>query len=328
VGAARPAPARGRHLARGLRSDPARAAPRTETVLATLAARDTEAARGLETFAGCGVRWLVESVLRPRRTEPDPEPMRRGSVAHAVLEQTIRRLGEREGTARLTPASLPAALDELASAMAERRAAAAGTRARAALRELEVDLRRLLRNEAECGAGLEPRWLEWGFGRPDDEHPPLELPGAALGVTGRVDRIDVDAAGRALVRDYKGRTVSAGARWARDRRLQAPLYALAARELLGLEPAGALYQPVGHRDVRPRGLVREDVPGRYVNGDVVDAETFEAALAEARRLATRAAIELRAGRLRACPESCTPNGGCAYPGICRAGDASTDEAPA
>ena len=94
------------------RPDPAPlGSPRSDAVLALLAARETEAARGLETFAGCGVRWLVESLLRPRRTEPDPEPMRRGSIAHAVLEQTLRRLREREGSARLTPASLPAALD-------------------------------------------------------------------------------------------------------------------------------------------------------------------------------------------------------------------------
>ena len=100
---------------------------------------------------------------------------------------------------------------------------------------------------------LEPSRLEWSFGREGDEHGPLPLAGTGLQVTGRVDRIDVDAAGRALVRDYKGRTVSAGARWARDNKLQVALYALAVRELLGLETVGALYQPVGHRDVRRAG---------------------------------------------------------------------------
>jgi RecB family exonuclease len=265
------------------------------------------------------VRWLVDSLLRPQRVEPDPEPMRRGSIAHAVLERTLRRLRERAGSARLTPASLPAALEELDAAIGDLRATAGGTRARAVLRELEVDLRRLLRHEAECGAGLEPRWLEWSFGGADDEHGPLELPGAGLGVSGRVDRIDVDPGGRAVVRDYKGRKVTAGARWAQDRRLQVALYALAVRELLGLEPAGALYQPVGHRDVRPRGLVRDDVDGRYVNGDVVDHAAFEAALEDARGTATRVATEMRAGHIRACPDFCSPKG-CAYPGICRAGD--------
>lgn len=304
---------------------PPLAPPQTAAALAVLAARETEAARGLETFAGCGVRWLVESVLRPQPAEPDPEPMRRGSIAHAVLEQTLRRLRDREGSGRLTPTSLPVALEELGAAMAARRAQAAGTRARAMLRELEVDLRRLLVHEAECGAGLEPRHLEWSFGREGDEQGPLPLPGTSLGVTGRVDRIDVDAGGRALVRDYKGRRVSAGARWERDSKLQVALYAVAVRDLLGMETVGALYQPVGARDVRPRGLVRDDVPGRYVNGDVVDAETFDAALETARTIAGRAAADLQAGRIRACPDACTPNGGCAYPGICRAAEGTTDE---
>jgi hypothetical protein len=235
-----------------------------------------------------------------------------------VLERTLRKLGE-----RLTPESLPAALEELGVALGELRRTAGGTRARASLRELEVDLRRLLRHEAECGAGLEPRLFEWSFGGERDEHGTLPLPEAGLGVTGRVDRIDVDAGGRALVVDYKGRTVSAGARWAQDRKLQAALYALAARELLGLEVAGALYQPVGHRDVRPRGLVRDDVPGRYVNGDVVDADALDAALDDARAVATRAATDLRAGRIHACPSSCSWLGDCAYPSICRAGEGAS-----
>ena len=164
-----------------------------------------------------------------------------------MLERTLRGLRERDGSARLTPASLPLALEELTAAMDELRSAAATTAARAALRALEVDLRRLLSHEAEYGAGLEPRLLEWGFGGERDEHGPLPLAGTGLGVTGRVDRIDVDAAGRAVVRDYKGRVVNAGARWAQDRRLQVALYALAVRELLELEPVGALYQPVGKR---------------------------------------------------------------------------------
>jgi RecB family exonuclease len=144
-----------------------------------------------------------------------------------------------------------------------------------------------------------------------------------MAVTGRVDRIDVRGDGLAVVRDYKGRTVSAGARWAEDRRLQVALYALAARERLGVEPAGALYQPLGAPDVRPRGFVREDVDGRYVGGDVVDAEAFEAALDGARATATAAALDIRAGRIEPCPSRCSP-AGCAYPGICRAAEGTAE----
>jgi ATP-dependent helicase/DNAse subunit B len=310
---------------------PPLAPPATDAVHALLDARGPEPARALETFAACGVRWLVEGLLRPDRVEPDPEPMRRGSLAHAVLERTLRGLREREGTGRLTPGTVDAALAELDTALDELRASRgrelAGARGRAALRDLEEDLRRYLLHEAECGAGLEPKWLEWSFGGEHDAHGPLPLNGSGFAVTGRVDRIDVDGDGRAVVRDYKGRNVTAGARWAQDGRIQAALYALAARELLGLDPAGALYQPLGRGDRRPRGLVVTGTPGRYVGGDVVEVEALDTALDEARTLALDAARAMHAGRIRPCPSRCSPKG-CAYPGICRAGEESEGEAGA
>ncbi len=294
---------------------PPLAAPATAGVLAGLAARNRESARGLEAFAGCPVRWLVEHLLRPEPVDPDPEPLQRGSRGHAVLELTLRRLKARTGSARLTPDTLPDALGELHAAIAEIAAPpGGGARARAAARALEVDLERYLRHEAACGAGFEPARLEWSFGGDRDEAPALDVAGVA--VSGRVDRIDVDGR-RAVVRDYKGRTVTAGARWAEDGKVQAALYALAVRERLGLDVAGALYQPIGRADQRPRGLVRDDVPGRYVNGDVVDAAALEETLAAARDVAARAATALRAGRLRPCPERCSWQGACAHPGICR-----------
>jgi hypothetical protein len=118
-----------------------------------------------------------------------------------------------------------------------------------------------------------------------------------------------------------------GARWAQDKRLQVALYALAARELLGLDVAGALYQPLGARDVRPRGAVRDDVPGTYVGSDRLEPEAFAAVLDDARAAAVAAARDLRAGRIRACPGSCTPRG-CAHPGICRAGEEAQAQAAA
>jgi ATP-dependent helicase/DNAse subunit B len=297
-------------------------APATTAVLASLAARGPEPARALETFSACGVRWLVESLLKPARIDPDPEPMRRGSAAHALLERTLRGLKQRTGSARLAPDTLDAALVELRAGIAELRPGR-GTRARAGLRALEEDLERYLRHEAENGAQMEPAWLEWSFGREGDEHPALQLNGSGVAASGRVDRIDVDGA-LAVVRDYKGRNVTAGARWGQDGKLQAALYALAARDLLGLEPAGALYQPIGRSDRRPRGLVRSGTPGRYVNGDVVEAEALDTALDDARAAAANAAHAMRAGRIRPCPSKCSPNG-CAYPGICRAGEQEEED---
>jgi len=294
-------------------------APVSGPVLEGLAARRAEAARALETFAACGVRWLVENELAPRRVEPDPEPMRRGSRAHAVLERTLRGLRARTGSARLTPETLPEALRELDAAVAEARFDGAPGRAGAARRSLEADLRRYLRHEAEHGAGLEPEWLEWSFGGEGDAHGPLAVGDVA--VTGRVDRIDVDAAtGAAIVRDYKGASAAPVASWEDKGQLQVALYLLAARELLGLRPVAGLYQALWAKDPRPRGLAREDVPGDYVSTDVVDADEFEAALAFARKRAQAVATALRSGDIRPCPERCSFRGGCTYPTICRAGE--------
>jgi RecB family exonuclease len=301
-------------------------APASAAVLGLLAGREAEPARGLEAFAGCGTKWLIEHLLRPGRTEPDPEPMRRGSLAHAVLERTLLLLRERTGSARLSPERLDAALAALDDALQERAGRAESARERTLLRGLEADLERYLRTEAECGAGYEPAVLEWSFGGADDEHGPIALGEGGTLVTGRVDRVDAGPGGTAVVRDYKGRTAIGAAKWADELQLQVALYLLAVRDLLGLEPVAGLYQPLVGRRLAARGLVRDDVPGRYTRTDVVDAAGFAAALEDARELAERTAADLHAGRIRPCPERCS-NRGCRYPGICRAGEPGA-EAPA
>ena len=145
-----------------------------------------------------------------------------------------------------------------------------------------------------------------------------------MGVTGRVDRIDVDAGGRALVRDYKGRTVTRRRALGAGPQAAGALYALAARELLGLEPAGALYQPVGPTRraparARPRRRARPLRQRRRRRRRGVRVR----ARGGARRSPSSAAADLRAGRIRACPELVLWLGDCAYPGICRAGEGAS-----
>ena len=308
---------------------PALSSPVTEPVRQRLAGRKQESARQLETFAGCGVAWLIESVLRPGAIDPDPEPLWRGTLAHEVLERVLSALKQRLGSARLTPDSLDVALELLDGAFRSRERAPRfrGVRERVVLRAVCADVARYLREEAEHGPGLEPLKLEWSFGRSPDE-PALTLAGG-LQVSGRVDR--VDAEGRAaVVRDYKHRNAPAGARWAQERKLQAGLYALAVRELLGLRPIGALYQPLAGPDLRPRGIVSAELAGRYVSPDVLDEDAFEAALREVRALADDAARGIRSGQLAACPSRCSTRG-CRYPTICRSSEAAappaTDSSP-
>jgi hypothetical protein len=224
------------------------------------------------------------------------------------------------------PERLDAALAALADALRERAGGPDSARERALLRGLEADLERYIRTEAECGAGFEPTVLEWSFGGAEDAHGPLPLgPGGGM-VTGRVDRVDVGPGRAAVVRDYKGRNVVGGGKWADELQLQVALYLLAVRELLDLEPVAGLYQPLVGRKLGARGLVRDDVPGRYTRTDLFDADAFATALEDARALATRTAADLHAGRIRPCPERCS-NRGCRYPGICRAGEPGA-EAPA
>lgn len=309
---------RARAAARQEAEPPALSPPASALVLQVLAAREFEPARGLESFAACGVRWLVELLLRPSTLEPDSEPLWRGSVAHAVLERTLTLMREETGSARLTPERIPDALEALGTAVREREGRTRGARRRAGLRGLQADLARYLAEECRSGPGFEPRWLEWSFGRDADGPPALELADGTR-VSGRIDRVDADAR-QAVVRDYKNSKAAPGARWKEDGSLQAGLYAIAVGELLGLDPVGALYQPLSGADLRPRGIVRSDLPGTYVGNDVLDDEDFRVALAEVRERAGEAARRIRTGDIRPCAASCSSRG-CLYPGICRAADA-------
>jgi PD-(D/E)XK nuclease superfamily len=132
----------------------------------------------------------------------------------------------------------------------------------------------------------------------------------------------VDAEGRrAIVRDYKSgsaRPEHRVARWHGDRRLQVALYMIAVRQLLALEPVAGLYQPVGGRDLRPRGVFLEGaaVGECVVDKDARGAEELDEVLRDATERAVALAARLRSGELTPRPQTCWRDG-CMYPGICR-----------
>ena len=141
-------------------------------------------------------------------------------------------------------------------------------------------------------------------------------------VRGRIDRVDVWDR-YALVRDYKsGKSADTYkvASWESKNRLQAPLYMLAVRELLGLEPAGGVYVPLGHDKVQARGMVAEDVEqvgSGFIRTDRLPRADFDARLEWARERIADTAGRMRRGELSCNPETCAWNGGCSYPSICR-----------
>ncbi len=313
------------------RSPPAPSGLHAPPLLAELASRRDFSAGELEAFAGCGIRWLVEKVLRPEGLEPEPEALVRGRLAHAALKRALERLRERTGSARLTPASLPDAetilVEVLEDLGEEHRISAREGRRRAARARLERELRRHLRREAGADSAFEPRELELAFGldRNGEEGgealPALALEPEGVRVRGRIDRVDV-CGDRALVRDYKAGSRAEGVdTWEGAARLQVPLYMLAASDLLGLEPAGGLYVPLSGGG-RPRGVVcaadAEAIGGDLRGSDVRNEAAVEATLASARRRVGEVVERIRTGDVRPCPERCGPNGGCRYPTICRA----------
>jgi ATP-dependent helicase/DNAse subunit B len=313
---------------------------------AALRQREVLSAGGLEAYARCPVRWLVERELAPERFEPDPEAIARGSCVHRVLERVLAQLDW-----PLAPAALAAAeaiVREVVAEEAARLVLGRGSAAQAAAaHEIAADVTRLLRHEARSGGGFAPAELELAFGMGEEGLPPLVLHAAAplgsdpdapdpaasapdpaapppLRLRGVIDRVDLDRAGRALVRDYKSGRRGVGwpvARWRAEDQLQVALYMVAVRELLRREPVGGVYQPLRGEDLRARGVVREDadVGELTLDTDRRSADELEAELDAAAARACELAAQLRGGRLCATPETCSPNG-CAYPGICRAAD--------
>jgi ATP-dependent helicase/nuclease subunit B len=297
---------------------------RDPRVLADLGARPWSAS-SLELWIACPARWFVERLLRPHSVEPDPEPLARGGLAHAALADVLQGLRERTGSARPTFARLALARELLAQALARHEQdfllSAMAERVPGVRRRLQADLERYLRHACEQESPLEPTHLELEFGFGGDcALPALDL-GDGMTLRGRIDRIDVAPGGAAVVYDYKGASVTPGARWIADGKVQLALYMRAVEQLLGLRVVGGFYQPLAGADLRARGALDGDakVGLRCVRTDLLDAAGLRSLVAEAIELAREAAAEAVAGAIRARPRTCSHLGGCSHPAICRSG---------
>jgi ATP-dependent helicase/DNAse subunit B len=278
---------------------------RLEAVIGALGEVGVYGGTTIEGFDLCSYRWFVDHELRPEALEPVPEPLAQGSLMHAALESLYR---ERPGGDALPrPSSLEAWLArgrelvrELAAAqgLSEHPADRAMRRRVATL--LEAFLRREARRESPA---VEPLLLEAAFDdRADAERPALRV--ADWGLHGQIDRVDLGPDG-GLVVDYKlARDVTPVARFKRDAKLQLPLYALALRELWGIDPIGAIYQPLRPTtDPSPRGFVRKDALdeladlGLVASKDALEPEAFELVLEQARARAIAAVGRMRKGAI-------------------------------
>ncbi|HEV2980704.1 MAG TPA: PD-(D/E)XK nuclease family protein [Solirubrobacteraceae bacterium] len=321
-------------------------------LLAELQAR-TWSPSSLGIWLCCPVRWLVERLLRAEDLDPNPEPLARGSLAHAALAQTLEELRRTTGSARITVPRLQLARELLAAALRDNEPrfelSASPQRAAAARRRLHADLVRYLEHAAAQDVGdgapgaLAPRHLELEFGFGDDGGsddgggadadgadagaadatenaplPALDIGGGVL-VRGRIDRVDANDAGEAVVYDYKGASVAAPAKWAAQGDLQVALYMRAVQELLGLRTVGGFYQPLSGSDLRARGVLEAGAGAqlRCVGDDARDPEQVRELLEDVLAAAREAAGQAARGQLEARPATCAFKGGCSYPAICR-----------
>jgi ATP-dependent helicase/DNAse subunit B len=275
----------------------------------------------LETFATCSSMWLFDRVVDPREIDPELDARIRGSVAHQALYRFYTGLPKRLGIEQVTAERLGEAVEFLRECLAE----AIEGQVRIDLTEVDRlelegtlarDLEHFLRAEVALASPLVPRRFEVTFGT---QGAAVELQrGLDLGgftVSGKIDRIDLDPmSARGMVQDYKS---GAGAHSAREietlGKLQVPLYVLALRDLVGIEPLGGLYRALaGSRAAR--GLLRATAEGdglpELQKADLLDEDEFWGAVEAAKERARDAVGRLRAGDVRhdprggSCPSWC------------------------
>ena len=225
-----------------------------------LSNRDVFSPTRLETWATCPFRYFLSNVLGIAAPEQPEEvatisALERGSLLHTILERFIKSAQE-QGT--IPPPDQSWTDDhgrnlfkiaDQAFQEAEQRGVTGKPLLWELVRdEMVGDLERFLKEDAKLRRkhGVSPHAVECAFGFPEDEHPtPLDTvewssdKTGTLRFRGKIDRIDLSSSGdTGLVLDYKSGKTDYYKNMDKDpvqrgKRLQLPVYGLAARQLLG-----------------------------------------------------------------------------------------------
>ena len=191
----------------------------------------------LETYGNCPHMFFTAHLLGLELRQP-PEPgldaAQLGSVLHEALEAAYRA-AENPADAESVLQALDQVLEPILDSAPQRHGFRPTPLWAIERAQHAESLRQTVRALAEQGAEWTPIGLELAFGM--EAQPPLELEldGRVVRVRGVVDRLDRRPDGRLRVIDYKtGRGRLNPAELNDGRRIQLPLYALAAQEALGL----------------------------------------------------------------------------------------------
>ncbi|ACV21899.1 Inactivated superfamily I helicase [Slackia heliotrinireducens] len=216
----------------------------------------------IESYLECPHKWFAHRRLRLEGIDEGFGAVEMGDFAHAVLNDFYTVFME-EGHARVTADNRDRAVEVLAACFDGRRAIQAepahGRQRRnrlvatTSVEELQIDalkdkLVRFVLREANMLPDFHPHLLEY-------EIPIAQaVDYAGVKVFGRVDRVDIDEAGRAVVIDYKGSVSERYAAFGEggvlaNGKVQALIYAQLLRRHLGLDVRGALYISYGKTPV-------------------------------------------------------------------------------
>ena len=316
------------------RAPSVRASAVATSACSTRCAERAWSASSLEGWIGCPMRWFVERTCsRPGAFDPEPEPLARGGLAHAALNDTLEGLRAETGSARADagqPARSRASCSQRRSSAREHEhpLSVAPERRPGVRRRLRADLERYL---APRGRRREPARARRPRGRLRHRRGRRQGRGErAAGLRARRRRRCCAGAstastsserGEAVVYDYKSSSAPAPAKWIGEGKLQVALYMRAVEQLLGLRVVGGFYQPLQRlgpacaRPARRRQRRASSTASRATRREHAEVREL---LDEA--LARRARGRGRGGRAASSRPGRRPalrKGGCEFPTICR-----------
>jgi len=263
----------------------------------------------LEAYASCPFSFLTSSALGLEVIEPPQigyQANQLGTILHEVLEKVYPEVSDPANTADVL-AHLPDVARRVFASAPQKFQFRPSLLWEVEQAELLLVLVAAIQGIADQDQdrGWRPLAFEAKFGLAGQPPLILHTPSGDILLHGLVDRVDIDPDGKLRVIDYK----SGGAHLTpqdliEGRRLQLPIYALAASQALGLgEPAEGFYWKLFQRGVSSLRLSQFEC----------DAETGpQAAFALASRYIETIVTQIRLGLFQPLP----PPGGC--PGYCAA----------